>query len=247
MLCVDEGPEEAIGMSQKILVVDDEEDLLRLLDFNLRAQGFETLLAANGTQAMEHLDRGLPSLVILDMMLPDIQGTEICRRIKQDPASKHVPVLILSARGDEIDRVVGFEIGADDYVVKPFSIRELMLRVRAILKRAVTPGEAPAPSQELRFGPLRIDQVRHRVWFEEEELTLTALEFKLLATFVQRRGRVQTRERLLDDVWGIDAGVTTRTVDTHVKRLREKLGEASSFLETVRGVGYRFAETPCDA
>jgi two-component system phosphate regulon response regulator PhoB len=233
-------------MSQKILVVDDEEDLLRLLDFNLKAHGFETLLAINGAQAMEHLDHVQPSLVILDMMLPDIQGTEICRRIKQDPATKHVPVLILSARGDEIDRVVGFEIGADDYVVKPFSVRELMLRVRAILKRSVSVGDAPVAAQELRFGPLRIDQVRHRVWFDEEELTLTALEFKLLATFVQRKGRVQTRERLLDDVWGIDAGVTTRTVDTHVKRLREKLGEASRFLETVRGVGYRFAETPSD-
>jgi two-component system phosphate regulon response regulator PhoB len=150
-------------------------------------------------------------------------------------------VLILSARGAEIDRVVGFEIGADDYVVKPFSVRELTLRIRAILKRSTTETEN---SKELQFGLLRIDRNRHRVWMGEEEINLTALEFKLLTTFVSRRGRVQSRERLLDDVWGINTGVTTRTVDTHVKRLREKLGSASHLLETVRGVGYRFAEKP---
>jgi two-component system phosphate regulon response regulator PhoB len=234
-------------MSQKILIVDDEDDLRRLVDFNLRAAGFETLLAATGREAQAILARERPALVVLDLMLPDIQGTEICRAIKQNPATSHIPVLILSARGDEIDRVVGFELGAEDYVVKPFSVRELLLRVRALLKRAAAPEPEPTPEENLHFGPLKIDQIRHRAWCDDEELVLTALEFKLLVTFLSRRGRVQTRERLLDDVWGIEAGVTTRTVDTHVKRLREKLKAAARFLETVRGVGYRFSETPDDA
>jgi two-component system phosphate regulon response regulator PhoB len=234
-------------MSQKILIVDDEDDLRRLVDFNLRAAGFETLLAATGREAQAILTRERPALVVLDLMLPDIQGTEICRAIKQNPATSQIPVLILSARGDEIDRVVGFELGAEDYVVKPFSVRELLLRVRALLKRAAAPEPEPTQEENLLFGPLKIDQIRHRAWCDDEELILTALEFKLLVTFLSRRGRVQTRERLLDDVWGIEAGVTTRTVDTHVKRLREKLRTAARFLETVRGVGYRFSETPDDA
>lgn len=230
-------------MSKTILIVDDEDDLRKLVDFNLRAAGFNTLLAANGEEALL-LAREVPDLIVLDLMLPDIQGTEVCRTLKQDDLTRGIPVLILSARGDEIDRVVGFEIGAEDYVVKPFSVRELVLRVKALLKRSVKKATQSAPSSELTFGPLRIDQTRHRVWHSGTELILTALEFKLLATFVGRKGRVQTRERLLDDVWGIDADVTTRTVDTHVKRLREKLGDASHYVQTVRGVGYRFAESP---
>ncbi len=232
-------------MSKTILIVDDEDDLRKLVDFNLRGAGFQTLLAANGEEALR-LAKQRPDLVVLDLMLPDIQGTEVCRILKQSDDTRHIPVLILSARGDEIDRVVGFEIGAEDYVVKPFSVRELVLRVKALLKRTVKKAAAAtaAPSNELLFGLLRIDQTRHRVWLDDEELILTALEFKLLATFVQRKGRVQTRERLLDDVWGVDIGVTTRTVDTHVKRLREKLGSSAGYVETVRGVGYRFAEKP---
>ena len=230
-------------MTETILIVDDEDDLRRLVDFTLRSAGYETLQAATGSEALSLLKHHSPNLIILDLMLPDIQGTDICRQLKQAPETRHIPVLILSARGEEIDRVVGFEIGADDYVVKPFSVRELTLRVKVILKRATTGAKT---TSELRFGLLRIDRTRHRVWMGGEELNLTALEFKLLTTFVSRRGRVQTRERLLDDVWGIDTGVTTRTVDTHVKRLREKLGEASKHIETVRGVGYRFAETPGD-
>lgn len=229
-------------MAETILIVDDEADLRRLVDFNLRASGFGTLLAATGREALQHIEATPPDLVLLDLMLPDVQGKDICRQLKQDPRTRHIPVIMLTALGDEIDRVVGFELGADDYVVKPFSVRELTLRIRAILKRAV-PGSEPEPDNIL-FGPLTIDLTRHRAWLEEEELTLTALEFKLLTTFVKRRGHVQTRERLLDDVWGIDAGVTTRTVDTHVKRLREKLGQMAVCVETVRGVGYRFAESP---
>jgi two-component system, OmpR family, phosphate regulon response regulator PhoB len=232
-------------MNKTILVVDDEDDLRKLVDFNLRGAGFKTLLAANGEEALQLAKEG-PDLIVLDLMLPDIQGTEVCRALKQDDATRSIPVLILSARGEEIDRVVGFEIGAEDYVVKPFSVRELVLRVKALLKRTASKAatQQVPRSNELTFGPLRIDQTRHRVWRDGRELILTALEFKLLTTFVRRKGRVQTRERLLDDVWGVDVGVTTRTVDTHVKRLREKLGESAGYVETVRGVGYRFAEKP---
>ena len=157
-------------MSETILIVDDEEDLRRLVDFNLRSAGYETLLAATGGEALELLSKNGPNLIILDLMLPDFQGTDICRQIKQSPKTQHIPVLILSARGAEIDRVVGFEIGADDYVVKPFSVRELTLRIKAILKRAKLEKKN---SQELHFGVLRIDQTRHRVWMGEEELNLT--------------------------------------------------------------------------
>lgn len=230
-------------MSETILIVDDEDDLRRLVAFNLRGEGYQTLQADCGAEALRLVASESPELVILDLMLPDVSGTEVCRRLKQSPDTRHIPVLILSARGDEIDRVVGFELGADDYVVKPFSVRELALRVKAILKRSVTPTEV---TQEMVLGALRIDRGRHRAWLHDSELSLTALEFKLLTTFVSRNGRVQTRERLLDDVWGIDAGVTTRTVDTHVKRLREKLGGDARMIETVRGVGYRFVESSGD-
>ena len=231
-------------MSKTVLIVDDEEDLRKLVDFNLRTAGYQTMVAANGEEALELAKQG-PDLILLDLMLPDIQGTEVCKTLKRSEDTSNIPILILSARGEEIDRVVGFEIGAEDYVVKPFSVRELVLRINAILKRSVKVSENDVePTVDLSFGPIRIDQTRHRVWLDDDELTLTALEFKLLATFVARKGRVQTRERLLDDVWGIDVGVTTRTVDTHVKRLREKLGRASRYVETVRGVGYRFAEKP---
>ena len=174
-------------------------------------------------------------------MLPGMPGTEVCKRVKADPATKGTQVVMLTAKGEAIDRVVGFELGADDYVVKPFSVRELLLRVQAILRRSQGEQEAAASFQ---FGKLRVDREAHRVWADEQELELTALEFKLLVTLYDRRNRVQTRSALLSDVWGIDADITTRTVDTHVKRLREKLGPAGDYIETVRGVGYRFTDSP---
>jgi two-component system phosphate regulon response regulator PhoB len=225
-------------MSALILVVDDERDLVATLEYNLEREGFATRSALTGQEALQlAAQEPVPDLVILDLMLPDIPGTDVCRRLRADERTRRVPVLMLTARGDEIDRVVGFEVGADDYVVKPFSVRELLLRVRAILRRAEP---EPTDSQELSCGGLRVDPAAHRVWVDGEEVILTALEFKLLATLLSRRGRVQTRERLLDDVWGIQADVTTRTVDTHVKRLRQKLGRAAGHIETLRGVGYRF-------
>ena len=182
-----------------------------------------------------------PELVLLDLMLPDILGTEVCKTLKGDPNTQSVPVVILTARDDEIDRVVGFELGADDYVTKPFSMRELLLRIRAILKR----GENGATvSSVIEFGRLKIDKHAHRVWVVGTEVELTALEFKLLLVLYDRRNRVQSREALLDHVWTLSSKISIRTVDANVKRLREKLGVARHYIETVRGVGYRFAGTP---
>jgi two-component system phosphate regulon response regulator PhoB len=224
----------------RILIVEDEPDIRDVIAFNLRQAGHQILTAGRGSEAIEALGQN-PALVILDLMLPDTTGVEVCKTIKHDPRTKHIAVLMLTARGEEIDRVVGFELGADDYVVKPFSVRELLLRVQAILRRSWS--EQPA-APTFEFGCLRVDREAHRVWVNNKEVELTALEFKLLATLHDRRNRVQTRGALLSDVWGIDADITTRTVDTHVKRLREKLGAAGEYIETVRGVGYRFADAP---
>lgn len=229
-------------MSALVLVVEDEQDLVRALEYNLKREGYQVRSALTGEDALALAAREpVPDLVLLDLMLPDMSGVEVCRLLRRNEATCEVPIVMITAKGEEIDRVVGFEVGADDYVVKPFSVRELMLRVRAILRRAQP--ETPE-TRELRFGCLRIDTEAHRVWVEEEERRLTALEFRLLHTFLARRGRVQTREMLLQDVWGIDADVSTRTVDTHVKRLREKLGVAGAYIKTLRGVGYRFRTQP---
>jgi two-component system, OmpR family, phosphate regulon response regulator PhoB len=231
-------------MSSTILIVEDERDLLTTVEYNLQREGYQTRCAETGRQAIALAnERPIPDLVVLDLMLPDISGMEVCRSLRASDATKHVPVLMVTAKGEEIDRVVGFEVGADDYVTKPFSVRELALRIRAILRRT----QAPEPdNEELSFGMLRVDPSAHRVWVDGTESQLTALEFKLLTTLLQRRGRVQTREVLLTDVWGFSADVTTRTVDTHVKRLRQKIGAASSYIETLRGVGYRFRSEPAE-
>src|SRR5678815_5142913 len=229
----------------KILVVEDEQDLQRVLDYNLKQSGHEPIQAMRGKDALEVARARKPDVILLDLMLPDLPGTEVCRTLKSDPATRIVPVIMLTAKGEEIDRVVGFELGADDYVVKPFSVRELMLRIQAILRRGRGEDEELEPMVE--FGRLKIDRGAHRIWVESVEIELTALEFKLLVTLYDRRNRVQTRSALLDDVWGIQADITTRTVDTHVKRLREKLEAARDYVETVRGVGYRFVGSPDEA
>jgi two-component system, OmpR family, phosphate regulon response regulator PhoB len=198
------------------------------------------VLTATARDGLRHARERRPDLVLLDLMLPDGSGTELCKTLRQDAATRGVRVVMLTAKGEEIDRVIGFELGADDYIVKPFSVRELLLRVQAVLRRVST-GESGETTQ---FGVLRVDRGAHRVWVGGQEVELTALEFKLLLTLHDRRNRVQTRDALLSDVWKIDADVTTRTVDTHVKRLREKLGAAGIYVQTVRGVGYRFAESP---
>lgn len=229
-------------MSELILIVEDEQDLVNTLRYNLEREGFQTRCALSGREGIEQGElEPLPDLILLDLMLPDISGLEVCRHLRQTEATRGIPVLMLTAKGDEIDRVVGFEVGADDYVVKPFSVRELLLRIRAILRRSRPDNR----EQELLvFGSLRVDPEAHRTWVGRDEIRLTALEFRLLKTLLVRKGRVQSRDTLLSDVWGIDADVTTRTVDTHVKRLREKLGAAGGYIETLRGVGYRFAEHP---
>jgi len=228
-----------------VLVIEDEADLATTLEYNLRTEGFEVRLAHTGKQGLAHaIAEPLPDLIVLDLMLPDLAGTEICRRLREQERTRDIPVIMCTAKGEEIDRVVGFEVGADDYVVKPFSVRELVLRIRALLRRAHRVEGEPSL---IRFGRLKIDRDAHRAWVDDAEIALTALEFRLLHAFMSRKGRVQTRDALLSDVWGIEADVTTRTVDTHVKRLREKLGEAGAYIETLRGVGYRFKDQPDEA
>jgi len=228
----------------RILVIEDEADIQQILEYNLREKGHKVFIAGKGEEGLRLAREKKPDLVLLDLMLPDVPGTEICKTLKSDPQTKNTQVVMLTAKGEEIDRVVGFELGADDYVVKPFSVRELLLRVQAILRRSQGEQEI---AHGFQFGRLRVDREAHRVWADDTELELTALEFKLLVTLYDRRNRVQTRAALLSDVWGIDADITTRTVDTHVKRLREKLGDAGAYIETVRGVGYRFADNPEEA
>jgi two-component system phosphate regulon response regulator PhoB len=228
-----------------VLIVDDEIDLTRLIEFNLKAAGMDTSTAPDGETALRLVQQRPPDLVLLDLMLPGVSGTEVCRQLKRNTRTKDVPVIMLTAKGDELDRVVGFELGADDYVTKPFSVRELVLRCQAVLRRN-TPhdGVEPAaePQERRKVGPVEIDLAAHRAFVEGQEVLLTALEFRLLQHFMERLGRVQTREQLLQDVWQMSSELETRTVDTHVKRLREKLGAARDCIETVRGVGYRMSE-----
>ena len=230
-------------MSKRILIVEDEVDLAAAIVYRLEQEGFKAQAVHAGMDALAvAAAEPPPDFVILDLMLPDISGREVCRRLRQDAATASIPILMLTALGDEVDRVVGFELGADDYLVKPCSLRELTLRLRAILKR--TGDNTSQSTDRIVFGSLTVDSASHRVWVTGEERVLTALEFRLLTTFLERKGRVQSRDQLLNDVWGYDAMVTTRTVDTHVKRLREKLGDASGYIETLRGVGYRFCSNP---
>jgi two-component system phosphate regulon response regulator PhoB len=225
-------------VSSTILVVDDEQDLVETLRYSLEREGFATLAARDGAAAMGYLGQAQPpDLVLLDWMLPDMSGTEVCRSLRMSERTRRTPVIMVSARSDEIDRVVGFELGADDYVTKPFSVRELLLRIKAILRRRSAEATLAEETQAER---LRVDLEGHQVWVDEQKVTLTALEFRLLTTLMARRGRVQTRDMLLGDVWGLQVDVTTRTVDTHVQRLRKKLGPAGAYIETLRGVGYRF-------
>ncbi|MBL8945649.1 MAG: winged helix-turn-helix domain-containing protein [Myxococcales bacterium] len=233
-------------MSATILVVDDENDIVTTVEHALRREGYRTLSALNGRDAIQLATREpVPDLILLDLMLPDTSGTEICRTLRAAAATRDIPIVMLPARDGEIDRVVGFEVGADDFITKPFSLRELVLRIRAILRRVRTAPMIDAPAV-IDFGCLRLDTQGHRTWVSNEEILLTALEFKLLHTFVTRRGRVQTREMLLDEVWGHVPSMPTRTVDTHIQRLRKKIGPASDYIETLRGVGYRCCVSPED-
>ena len=223
----------------KILVVDDEPDALDLVAFNLKQAGLEVVTADDGAAALKRAREVVPDLILLDLMLPEVDGLEVCKQLRRDPATASIPIIMLTAKAAEIDRVLGLELGADDYVTKPFSPRELVLRVKNLVRRREAPVEA---AEHLAFGELSIDIPRHQVTVGRRRVDLTATEFKLLTTLALRRGRVQTRDQLLQDVWEYDAVIDTRTVDTHMRRLREKLGTAARFLDTVRGVGYRFVE-----
>jgi two-component system phosphate regulon response regulator PhoB len=226
-------------MAERILVVDDEPDLLELVRVNLSQAGFDVETAESARAGLAAIRERVPDLLVLDLMLPDVPGTEVCRQVRSDAKLRDLPIVMLTAKSEEVDRVVGFELGADDYVAKPFSPRELTLRVQAILRRSSAPAE---PTAVLQHGALRLDAERHRCTVAGAPVDLTAKEFKLLATLMARPGHVMSRQRLLDAVWGSEITVTERTIDTHLKRLREKLGEAGDLIETVRGVGYRFAE-----
>lgn len=226
-------------IKERVLIVEDDKNISKLIKYNLEKEGFYCTACFNGEEALKALDKDPFNLIILDIMLPGIDGLEVCRQVKQNKALSNVLIIMLTAKGEEVDRVVGFELGADDYIVKPFSPRELILRIRAILRR-LKPVEPE--KDQLISGKLTIDLPRHKVTVDKKEVELTSMEFKLLVILMQRKGRVQSREKLLEDVWDIASDVTTRTVDTHVKRLREKLGKAGDMIETLRGVGYRFSE-----
>ncbi len=229
-------------MSQKILIIEDEPDIRKTLEYNITREGYEVISASSLSEGRQKLESDSFTLLLLDLMLPDGSGLDLFRELKQDKSLSTMPVIILTAKDDEVDKVVGFELGADDYVTKPFSVREIILRVKAVLKR----GERKSDNMEVQrqFGELKIDVDSHEVFVNDDHVSLTALEFKLLRQLVDRRGRVQSRDQLLSDVWGYSSDVTTRTVDTHIKRLREKLGDMGKYVQTIRGVGYKFTRTP---
>ncbi len=234
-------------MSRRVLIADDEPDVRRLLAFALENAGFETCEAGTGKEALEVTAAEKPAVVILDLMLPDLTGYEVCRRMRADPMLGEAGILILTARGEEIDRIAGFEVGADDYVVKPFSVREVVLRVQGLVRRVAERSEAQSASASgsfprvLRLGALEIDLRSYEVRLDGDLLALRPLEFKLLATLAADPGRVYSREELLAEVWEIQEAMSTRTVDVHIQRLRQALGPAAGLIETVTGFGYRAA------
>ena len=226
--------------SKRILIVEDEKDVVDLLTLNLRkAGGFAISTASDGATGLSKTRAEKPDFIILDLMLPKMPGLEVCKILKTDPATRHIPILMLTARAEEVDRIVGLEFGADDYVTKPFSPREVTLRIKAILRR----GAAEQSEGPITAGTITIDPARHKVRAANKDVDLTSIEFRLLRMLMQRRGRVQERDRLLNEVWGYESVIDTRTVDTHIRRLREKLGKAGDQIETVRGFGYRFRES----
>jgi DNA-binding response OmpR family regulator len=223
---------------ERVLIVDDDPDILRLVTYNMGQAGFEVITASTGRKALEMVHNQTPDLVILDIMLPDVDGMEVCRILRQQDSTRKLPIVMLTARGEEIDRVVGFELGADDYVSKPFSPRELVLRVKSILRRS-----GREQSEVLRAGQVDIYPDRRQCSSAGTLVSLTVKEFDLLYELMKARGNVLTRDVLMDRVWGYHGDATSRTLDTHVRRLREKLGEPGACVETVRGVGYRISDS----
>ena len=231
-----------IETTPRVLVVEDEPDIAALIAYQLTREGFRVETIGNGTEALVAIDKEAPDLVVLDRMLPGLSGDEVIQRLRDDPETLSIPVLMLTAKREQEDRIEGLELGADDYLTKPFSPRELVLRVQAVLRRAQDAGTASG-GRVLRAGPLRMDLASHRVLLEGRELILTPTEFRLLESLMERRGRTQSRKQLLERVWSYESGISdriqTRTVDMHVRRLRSKLGRVGEWIETVRGFGYR--------
>ena len=225
--------------SKKILIIEDEPDVVDLLTLQLRKSGeFTVSIATDGATGLRKAREESPALIILDLMLPKVPGLEVCKILKTDSTTRHIPIIMLTAKAEEIDRIVGLEFGADDYVTKPFSPREIILRIKAIIRRQ----SGVSPEEKLTAGSITVDPARHHVAVGGKPIRLTSVEFKLLTMLLRRPGRVQTRDRLLNEVWGYESVIDTRTVDTHVRRLREKLGKAADAIETVRGFGYRLRE-----
>jgi two-component system phosphate regulon response regulator PhoB len=224
-------------MSARIAIVEDEPDIAEVLEYNLQREGFATFTLQRGDIAMDAMRSGAPDLILLDLMLPGLDGLELARMLRRDATTAQVPIIMLTAKGDEVDRIVGLELGADDYIAKPFSPREVVLRIKAVLRRLQEP---PVVADELTAGAVRLDVPGHRLFLGDEEVALTATEFRLLRLLMERAGRVMTREMLLTEAWGYSEDVDSRTVDTHVRRLRRKLGAEAERIETVIGVGYRF-------
>lgn len=228
-------------MPARILVVDDEPDLLELVRVNLRQAGYRVECAPNALAGLRALRAHPPDLLVLDLMLPDLSGMEVCRRVRAAQSTARLPVIMLTARGEEVDRVAGFEVGADDYLTKPFSPRELTLRVQALLRRTQNAEQTPAP-QTLKYGSLALNSALRSCTVRGAPVALTKTEFRMLEELMRRAGQVLSRETLMEAVWGEEMIVTTRTVDVHMRRLRLKLQSAGTCLQTVRGFGYRFAE-----
>jgi len=228
--------------SKKILIIDDERDLIELVEYNLKKEGFAVLGAQNGVEALKLIQKESPALIILDLMLPGIQGFEICRRLKSNPGTSKIPIIMLTARAEEVDKILGLELGADDYVTKPFSPRELIARIKAVLRRMES---ATAEETVLQIGDLQIDGEKYQAFLKGQPLNLSATDFKLLRFLATNRGRVYTRDQLLQAVWGDEVFVEPRTVDVHITRLRSQIEENPAtprYIKTVRGIGYRFAE-----
>ena len=224
------------GITKTIYIVEDEPDIRETLAYNLSQEGFKVSEFSDAESCLNKIQKKKPDLLILDLMLPGMSGLDLCKQIRADKSLQNLAIIMLTAKGEEVDRIIGFELGADDYVTKPFSVRELILRVKVILKKQI---DAVENNELVEFGPIKLNLDAHEVLINDDEIILTALEFKLLKHLIQRRGRVQTRDQLLGDVWGYSSEITTRTVDTHIKRLREKLGTVGDYIQTVRGVGYR--------
>ena len=224
----------------KILIIEDEQDVVDMLRSNLKkAGGFVVATASDGAAGLKKAREELPALIILDLMLPKMPGLEVCKVLKNDSATRHIPIIMLTAKAEEVDRIVGLEFGADDYVTKPFSPREIVLRIKAIMRR----GKGEVTDEKMTIGAITVDPARHHVSVDGKTIRLTTVEYRLLSMLMLRRGRVQSRDRLLNEVWGYESLIDTRTVDTHVRRLRKKLGKAAEAIETVRGFGYRLHES----